>query len=207
MLPPWIRAYRLIFGLMGLVAVFYNIAHYDDANLWTHFTYESNLIAGVVLILGATILARFRSPAWWDIIRGVAFISLLLTGIVYATLLGGLYNPFTTTDHTWASSVLHQLIPIVMLLDILIVPLGPHTPRWNVVFFLIYPLVYLGLTLLRGEMTGYYPYDFLDPSEYGNGFTGVLATCGALLLVFIVIGLVIIGYSRVRRTPGILQGR
>ncbi len=205
MLPTWIRAYRLIFGLTALAAVFYNINHFDDLNLWTHFTYESNLIAGVVLVLGATVIGRYQNPAWWDVIRGIAVISLLLTGIVYATLLGGLYNPFTTSEYTWASSVMHQLMPIVLLLDILIVPLGPRTPRWSVVFYLIFPLVYLSLTLLRGHETGYYPYDFLDPNEYGNGYAGVLTICGALLLAFIVVGLAIIGYSRVRRSPGSMQ--
>lgn len=205
MLPIWIRAYRLIFGVMAFIAVFFNINHYNDPNLWTHFTYESNLIAGVVLILGATVFGRYRNPAWWDVIRGLAVISLLLTGVVYATLLDGFYNPFTTSEHTWASSVMHQLIPVVMLLDILIVPLGPRTPRWNVVLYIIFPLVYLSLTLLRGHETGYYPYDFLDPGEYGNGYTGVLTICGALLLAFIATGLAIIGYSRVRRTPGRLM--
>ena len=205
MLPSWIRAYRLIFGLTALAAVFYNLNHFDDPKLYSHFTYQSNLLAGVVLVLGAIVFARYQNPAWWDLIRGIAVISIMVTGIVYAVLLEGVYNPFTTSEFTWASSVMHQLIPIVLLLDLIIVPLGPRTPFSRVVFYLIYPLLYLGWFLLRGPHTGYYPYDFINPNEDGNGYTGVLITCGMLLLVFIVIGLAIIGYSRVRRTPGRLM--
>lgn len=205
MLPFWIRACRLIFGLTALYAVYYNLIRLDDPEFWNLFTNQSNLIAGIVLILGGLVFARYRNPAWWDVIRGVAVISILVTGIVYATLLGGVYNPFTTDEHTWASSAMHQLIPLVMLLDIIIVPLAPRTPRWTVVFYIIYPLAYLAWSLIRGSDTGWYPYDFVNPNEYGNGYVGVITTCGALLVVFVIIGLAIIGYSHVRRTPGILQ--
>lgn len=205
MLPFWIRAFRLIFGVTALAAIIYNLTHLDEPNFWSFFTNQSNLLGGVVLILGALVFARIRNPAWWDVVRGVALISLLVTGVVYAALLDGVYNPFTTTDHTWASAVMHQLIPIIMLLDMLIVPLGPRTPRWSVVFYTLYPLAYLGWALLNGRETGWYAYGFVNPNEYDNGYVGVFATCGALLAIFILIGLAVISYSRIRRTPGILQ--
>lgn len=207
MLPFWIRACRLVFGITALVAIVYNLRNLDEPRFWSFFTNQSNLLAGVVLILGALVFGRHRNPAWWDVVRGVALISLLVTGIVYAALLGGVYNPFTTSEHTWASSVMHQLIPIVMLVDMIIVPLGHRTRRWSVVFYLVYPLTYLGWALANGSDTGWYPYDFVNPNEYSNGYVGVIVTCGALLAVFVLIGLAIIGYSRVRRTPGILQVR
>jgi hypothetical protein len=205
MLPFWIRACRLIFGITALVAIAYNLTHLDEPNFWSFFTNQSNLLGGVVLVLGALVFARLRNPVWWDVTRGVALISLLVTGIVYAALLGGIYNPFTTTEHTWASSIMHQLIPVIMLLDMLMVPLAPRTPRWTVILYILYPLIYLGWALLNGSEAGWYPYGFVNPNEYDNGYVGVLTTCGALLAVFVLIGLAIIGYSRVRRTPGYLQ--
>ncbi|MCO5219186.1 MAG: Pr6Pr family membrane protein [Thermomicrobiales bacterium] len=201
MIPAWIRAYRLIFGLAALIAVTWNLQHFNDPDFWKFFTNQSSLLAGVVLVLGALLFAKFRNPFWWDVIRGVAVIAMLVTGIVYALLLDGIYNPFTTSDHTWASSVMHQLMPIVMLIDILIVPLSPRTPRWSVGFYLIYPLTYLGYFLITGRNTEWYPYDFVDHRTYDNGYTGVFITSGALVLVFVLIGLALIGYSRVRRIP------
>lgn len=202
MLPIWIRGYRLIFGLIALIAVFWNLQHLDDPYFWNFFTNQSSLLAGIVLILGATLFMRIRNPEWWDIVRGIAMISMLVTGLVYVTLLDGFYNPFTTSDHTWASSVMHQLLPIVMLIDILIVPLAPRTPSFTALVYPIYPLFYLGWFLIRGSQNGWYPYDFVDHRTYSNGYTGVAITCGALLVAFIVIGLSIIWYSRQRRIPG-----
>lgn len=205
MLPLWIRAYRLIFGLTVLFAIYYNLTELNDPKFWSMFTNQSNLISGVVLIVGSTIFPKHHNPAWWNVIRGVAVISILVTGIVYATLLGGIYNPFTTEEHTWASSVMHQLIPIVMLLDVIIAPLGPRTPKWTVVFYLIFPLGYLGWFLISGNANGWYPYDFINPNEYESGYTGVAITCGGLLLAFVVIGLIIIYYSGLRRAPASIQ--
>ena len=205
MLPSWIRSYRLLLGVFALWAIFWNMREKNDQYFWNFFTNQSGLIAGVVLVLGAFFFAKNTNPEWWDIMRGIAVISMLVTGIVYALLLGGLYNPFTTTEHTWASSVLHQLLPIVMLLDILIVPLGSRTRRWTAFLYPVYPLTYLAWFLVRGNQNGWYPYDFVNHTTYANGYTGVAITCGGLLIVFIVVGLGIISYSRMRRMPMALE--
>lgn len=205
MLPAWIRLYRLLFGVLAIYAIIWNYLDKDDPYFWNFFTNQSSLLSGVVLILGAVLFARIGNPEWWDVVRGTAVIAMLVTGIVYAVLLDGLYNPFTTTEHTWASSVMHQLLPVVMLLDILIVPLGPRSRYWTAFLYPIYPLIYLGWFLYRGEQNGWYPYDFVNHTTYANGYTGVAVTCGALLLVFFIIGLGIISYSRVRRIPPALE--
>lgn len=201
MLPTWIRLYRLFFGTLAIYAIAWNYLELDDPKFWNFFTNQSSALSGTVLLLGATFFARIQNPRWWDVIRGIAFISMLVTGVVYALLLDGLYNPFDTSTHTWASSFMHQLLPIVMLLDILIVPLGHRTPRWTAFIYPLYPLAYLGWSLYRGDQNGWYPYDFVDHTTYSNGYTGVATTCGALLVAFIVIGLGIIYYSRWRMFP------
>lgn len=198
MLPTWIRLYRLFFGTLAIYAIVWNYLELDDPKFWSFFTNQSSVLTGIVLLLGALVFARVKNPTWWDVIRGIAVISMLVTGVVYALLLDGIYNPFDTSEHTWASSVMHQLLPIVMLLDILIVPLGHRSPRWTAFIYPLYPLAYLGWFLYRDD---WYPYDFIDHTTYSNGYTGVATTCGALLLVFIVIGLGIIAYSRWRRFP------
>ena len=201
MLPIWIRLYRLVFGIIALTAVTWSYFDSDDPYFWRFFTNQSGLLAGLVLVFGAVVWAKFRNPQWWDVARGIAVISMLLTGVVYAALLDGLYNPFTTTEHTWAASVLHQLMPIVMSLDILIIPLGHRTKRWTALLYPLYPLVYLGISLDYGDRNGWYPYDFIDPTTYDNGYVGVSTTCAALLVAFIIIGLGIITYSRWRMIP------
>lgn len=201
MLPGWIRFYRFIFGAIGVAAIIHNRFTYaDDPHFWETFTIQSNIVAAIVLLLGATVFAQRNPPIVWDVIRGSAVIMMLVTGIVFATLVGSFYNPLQTTE-LWSSSVMHQLIPVVMLVDLLIDPLHPRTPWWRVIFFLIFPLAYLGWALWNGNRTQWYPYEFITPSAYGNGMVGVLTLCAGLLGVFIVIGLLLIAYSRLRRAP------
>lgn len=198
MLPGWIRLYRLAFGILAILAVFRNYVTLDNPNFWRLFTNQSSLIAGVVLVLGALVFMRRKPPLAWDVIRGTAVMMMLTTGVVYAALLGGLYNPFGDA-HPWPSSVMHQLLPIVMVIDILVVPLHRSVPMWAMSFFTIYPLAWLGVTLVYGADSGWYPYDFLDPAE-GGGAVGVAITVGLMVIGFLIMAAVIIRLGKVMRT-------
>lgn len=199
-LQGWIRLYRLAFGMLALIAVSKNYVDLDETHFWHFFTNQSSLLSGIVLILGATLFARHRSPLAWDVIRGTAAMMMLLTGVVYAVLLDGVYNPFDGS-HRWPSSVMHQLMPVVMLLDILIVPLHRTVPMWSMSFFSIYPLGWLGFTLWYGNDSGWYPYDFLDPAEAG-GWNGVGITIGVMVAGFLLLAALLIALGKVVRTRG-----
>jgi hypothetical protein len=203
MLPGWIRVYRLAFGIIALVAVFRNSIQLDEVHFWRFFTNQSSLIAGTVLILGGLVFTRRQAPPGWDIARGTAVLMMLITGIVYAALLGGLYNPFDGS-HRWESSVMHQLMPIVMLVELLMVPLGRRVPMWSMALIIAYPLIWLGYTVPYGRETGWYPYDFLDPAENG-GAIGVTITLAVLIAFFLAVAALIIGLGRLLGRGGGLQ--
>lgn len=194
-LPPWVRFFRLIAGVLALIAVWRNrVEHHDDPYFFDYFTNQSNIIAGIVLILGGYVFARRNAPRWWDYIRGSAVMMMVTTGAVFALLLGGLYNPFGDA-YPWWDSVLHQLIPIVMVVDLLIAPLGRRVAWWAIGIFMVYPLAYLGLALVRGADSGWYPYDFMDPDQNG-GYAGVATTIGMLTVGFLLISAAVIVFSR-----------
>lgn len=193
-MPGWIRLYRLVFGVIALVAVIMNWIQLNDPNFWRFFTNQSGLIAGTVLVLGAMTFTHRRPPLWWEVIRGSAVLMMLVTGLVYATLLGGIYNPFDGS-HRWQSSVLHQLIPLVMVADMLIAPLDRRVPMWTISFFALYPLAWLGYTMASGARSGWYPYNFLDPAQNG-GAAGVALTILVLITIFLLIAALIIRLGR-----------
>jgi hypothetical protein len=198
MLPGWIRFFRLTFGILAIISVFKNYIDLAEPHFWHFFTNQSSFVSGVVLLLGATLFSRQRSPLAWDIVRGTAVMMMLMTGIVYAALLGGLYNPFNG-EHPWPSSVMHQLLPIVMLLDLLIVPLHRSVPTWSMSLFTVYPLAWLGFTVWYGTGAGWYPYEFLDPA-LGGGVTGVAVTIAAIVVGFLAIAAFLLRLSRAMRT-------
>lgn len=110
----------------------------------------------------------------------------VLTGLVFALLLDGIHNPITDPFLHWQDTVFHQVLPLVMVADLVIVPLDRRVGREAFVLFALYPLGYLLYSLGRGETTGWYPDRFMDPDTIGryapvSGWAGVALTNGLLL--------------------------
>ncbi|MGB3329120.1 MAG: Pr6Pr family membrane protein [Thermomicrobiales bacterium] len=180
----WVRAYRLIAGLAGLVTIVSLLSTSPHVgNFFSFFTIQSNLIAVVVLLVGAVVLPR--PSVGWDLIRGGAAIYMMLTGVIYNTLLVGLEDSLDTTA-PWANAMVHTIIPIVMAVDFLLIPLS-HRLRWReALVWTVYPLAYLAYSLIRGPIVDWYPYPFLDPRRDG-GYPQVAAMCVAILIGFLAV--------------------
>ena len=155
-----------------------------DGSLAQHlsfFTNQSNL-AFALLLLAGTALSRRRRPPWWDDLRGAATFYLVMTGIIYALLVAPL-DELLRWDIGWTGIVLHRLAPVAALLDWLLSPQRRTPSARRVLGWLTYPIVYLVATWLRGGVTGWYPYAFLDPTA--SSWPQVLATTGVVLLAFL----------------------
>lgn len=177
-LPAWVRAYRLCFGALAIWAVIQDFIdqgrhkpEFVPANFWSLFTNQSNLIAGTVLIIGALLPATIAYSHGWDMMRGSAVMFMTTTGVVYATLLGGLFNPLDGS-HSWMNAVLHQVTPIVMIIDLFLEPPATRLTFRETLVWTMYPLLFLGYSLIRGPVVAWYPYDFVDPDAVG-GYGGV----------------------------------
>ena len=168
-------AYRVAFAVLTLVAIAVQAADLAGrgvlvpANFLSYFTIQSNLIAVAVFLIGAARWRAAPSPTW-DLVRGQALFVMTVTLVVFALLLSG---RDVDTAIPWVDLVVHRLMPIALIVDWLIDP--PVQPiafrtslRW-----LGYPLVWLGYTLVRGALTGWYPYPFLDPAHGGYGSVAV----------------------------------
>ena len=192
--PYWTRAYRAVFAALAVAAI---IVKYplDGDSLVTYlskFTVESNAFGAAVLLGGALLAPRITGTIAWDGVRGAAAMYLLTTGIVYGLLLQGFDNPFTSGRH-WTHTVLHQLMPIVIVLDLVVRPFA-HRLGWrDALRWTVFPILYLVYSLVRGAIIGWYPYDFIDPSEVG-GYGGVALyalgiSAGFLAFAFLILWL------------------
>lgn len=209
-LPIWIRLYRVAFGALALWAVYdKRQASPFSTHFWDFFTNQSGVVVGVVLLLGGAAFAQREPPLWWEYLRGAGIVVAVLTGVVFAVLLDGLYNPITTTPRFWQDTVFHQVLPLVMLADLAIVPLHRRVGRAALVIFPLYPFAYLLYCLRLGESTGWYAYRFMDPYAIGryapvSGWAGVALTNGVLLLGVLLLTVAMIRFSRWRRTAPLL---
>jgi len=156
---------------------------FSPVNFFSYFTIQSNIIAAIVLAYFA-----FR-PTDESVlavrIRGAATLYMATTGIVYALLLSG--NPAAVAiTLPWVNAVLHQIMPIYMVVDWIVQPSQRRLGFKDSLLWLIYPIVWLIYTLPRGAITGWYPYPFLNPAKAG-GALGVTAYVIAITIGIIAI--------------------
>lgn len=127
------------------------------------FTIQSNILSGIV----SAQLARdpSRDGPVWRAVRLAALFGITVTGIVYATVLAAIHEPNGWRE-TAANAIFHYVVPIGMVLGWLL--FGPR-PRIaaSVGWALLWPVLWFAYTLVRGEVTSWYPYPFVDVTTHG----------------------------------------
>ena len=192
---------RLLLGVLTLVAIASQLAIHvrmgaNVVNFFSYFTNLSNLLAAGILLLTAKTRVR---PAWIDRARALSAMNMAVVGIVFTLLLRsedlGALQP-------WVNFVLHDLMPCVVVLDWLLDPPSIRLGSRDLTQFLVFPAAYLAYSLLRGALTGWYPYPFLNPARVG-GYGGVTVYAVGITVIFLVVGwtLVTLGNRFGRNRP------
>jgi hypothetical protein len=63
--------------------------------------------------------------------------------------------------------------------------------------WLVYPIAWAVVTVVRGELDGWYPYPFLDPANGGYGQVAIVIA--AITLAFVVLALLVASAGNARR--------
>lgn len=158
-----------------------------------YFTILTNLLVAVclssILLNPGSSLGRFFSRP--STITAIA-LYIFIVGLVYNTIFRFIWEP--TGLQKWVDEALHVIIPLLfVILWLLFIPKGSlkwiHPFRW-----LIYPAIYLVYALLRGALSGFYAYPFINVME--SGYNRVLLNSAGLMLVFIIIGFLFVGIDK-----------
>jgi hypothetical protein len=153
--------------------------------LFSFFTIQSNLF-----VLGTSIalaLSIHRDGKVWRVLRFDALLGIIITGLVYETILAPLVDP-----QGWALVAtigFHYIAPWATLVGWLV--FGPRPwMGWRVMAAaFIWPLLWLVYTFVHGAVTGWYPYPFLDVDTIG--FADSVRNSAVVLLIGIVIAAVL----------------
>ncbi|HJP81832.1 MAG TPA: Pr6Pr family membrane protein [Candidatus Saccharimonadales bacterium] len=191
---------RLLFGSLTLIAIVTQAIYLQQNgvlnpfNYLGYFTNLSNIVAGVILVISALYLMRRRKPSVKDdLIRGAATLYMTITGLIYVTLLSGedlgLLMP-------WVNIVTHIILPLYVLVDWMYQPPLSRLRVKQIAVWLVWPIVYVTYTLIRGSITGWYPYPFLNPDKV-EGYGGVFIYCIAILAVSMLLGWLLVKLSNV----------
>jgi len=120
-----------------------------------------------------------------------------VTGAVYNLLLRG-GAPGDYVGPQWPNEVMHVWIPLFILVDWLLAP-GRPAIRWATLWLVLsYPVVWAGSTLIRGAVTGWYPYPFLEPTG-PSGYLSVVEYIVGLSVFIVALACAGIALSRRHR--------
>ena len=161
-----------------------------DAPVWWwlagYFTILTNL--GVAGLMTATAFGHTPSPR----MQGGLVLSIVMVGLVYHAILARLWSPRGLA--WWADQGLHTAVPLVMLTWWLGCGDRRITLR-DLPFWLIWPAFYAAYALVRGALTGFWPYPFLDAAQLG--WLQVAVNVAGMVLAFATLGLGLIALARV----------
>lgn len=184
--PKAVAALRSGFGLLVLAAVGTQLvlhvrSGYNIVNFFSYFTNLSNLFAAVVLLMGAR--ATFsRRDAPGELARAIAVVNMTVVGVVFAILLR---NVDLGDLRPWVNTVVHYLMPCVVVIDWLLLPPKARLGLKPLLLVLVFPVLYIGYVLVRGSLVNWYPYPFLNPLNVG-GYGGVAMYVVGIALAFVV---------------------
>ncbi|MGG9960489.1 Pr6Pr family membrane protein [Ferruginibacter sp. SUN106] len=160
---------------------------------FSYFTVESNILLALCFTMvykkGITDKGNFFARA-----------NTLTAAAVYICIVALTYNLILRFQ--WAPTgltrvpdeLLHLIIPVIYLVFwFKFVP--KQNIQWSTILpWTIFPLVYLGYSLLRGPMAQWYPYPFLDVIKLG--YSKVLINSAGVCAVFVAFAVLFIGIAK-----------
>lgn len=149
-----------------------------------YFTIQSNLL---VAVMAAGLVANPRRDGrLWRVLQTAAVLGITLTGVVYFALLRPLLDLHGA--NAVADNLLHLVVPVLVIVGWLLFGPRPRLDGRTAWWSLTWPIAWLAVTLVLGELRDWYPYPFIDVSEHG--YARVLLTSlgvTALFLLFVTV--------------------
>jgi hypothetical protein len=159
-------------------------------NYFSFFTILTNLLVALVLTFSGRVQPTnfFCRPS----VQSTAAVSIAIVGIVYSLVLRNLWDP--EGMQKIADIILHDAIPMLYVLYWVLFVRKDDLKFSGVTSWLAYPGIYLVYTLIRGAITGRYPYHFLDAAQLG--YPRVAINIVILLVAFLGVSCLLLAIGR-----------
>jgi hypothetical protein len=134
------------------------------ATLWAlleYFTILTNVLVAIVFFAIA-FTGPERCPA--NVVAGTT-LAIALVGVTYYLLLHGLAE--LSGGSQVANTLVHLVTPVAVPLYWLALAVKGRLGWRDPLLWAIYPLVYFFYALVRGDLSGKYPYPFMDVLQLG----------------------------------------
>lgn len=156
---------------------------------FSYFTILTNILVALYFTYQAIAKKNekhiFNRPATLTAIT----VYITVVGLVYQVVLRNAWQP--TGLQKIVDELLHTIIPVLVIIYWLLYEQKSVLRHRIMAKFLLYPLMYLTFILVRGQLSGFYPYPFINVSELG--WSQSLINIVALFGVFFILAIFYVG--------------
>ena len=183
--------------ILQFVLILQNRVHSVSETLIQFFSYYT-ILTNILVACCFTTVAMKRAPGKHAFFADPGVLAAIA---VYITIVGGVYNLILRV--LWAPTglqflvdeLLHTVVPLVYVAFWLILAAKARL-RWsNIYYWLLYPLGYFIAILIRGALSGFYPYPFINVTKLG--WPQVIVNSALVTGSFILLSLLVIFLSRI----------
>ncbi|MEZ0163244.1 Pr6Pr family membrane protein [Kineococcus sp. LSe6-4] len=168
----------------------------------SYFTSQSNLL--VLLAAVSLVLDPARDGRLWRVVRLDALLGITVTGLVFGAVLAPYVHP--TGLAWWVNAGFHYVSPVLAVLSWVLFGPRPRIDGRTFAWAFAWPVGWTVITLVRGSVTGWYPYPFLDAGALGYG-TALRNVGFVVLLSVALLSLFRVLDHRLRPRPGAVAPR
>ncbi|MBD1394498.1 Pr6Pr family membrane protein [Mucilaginibacter glaciei] len=205
---PYIKTYRVCAGIIGLLALLGVALQFCTAipaflangrtlagslvEFFSFFTIQSNLLVAISLFITSVTPIRknqfFNQPS---VVTAIT-VYISIVSLVYNLLLSQLANYKGMAK--LGDELVHLIVPVLVIVYWLTAVLKDKITWKDTIRWLWYPAAYLVYIFIRGALSGFYPYFFLDAAKFG--YPKVLVNIVVLMLVFFCFSIFYVAIAR-----------
>jgi hypothetical protein len=203
-----LAALRLVIGVGLIGSVIWQVTDrianeiFRPFEYFAYFSIVTAIVAGLFLITTSFgLLLDIEDTKWVEIARLSMAVALIVVGVVYHALLADVANDVRDGDYAWPvlpNQIIHTFAPILAAIEYLISIKAYRIRLRAFLLVAVFPLTWLVLSIIRGTMTNWWPYWFINPNGEA-GLFGMLSYIAAITVFFLVLGVSVLGVKQLLR--------
>ena len=173
--------------------------NFRPGEYFAYFSIVTAIVAGLFLVATGVGLVRNQEDSKRIEIARLSFtVAMIVVGVVYHLLLADAPGDVRDGDYVWPvlpNEVIHTYGPILIVIDYLLSHKAFRLKLRAALWVAVFPLTWLVFSVIRGLVTNWWPYWFINPNEEG-GVPGMLTYIAAITSFFLILGFLVLGIKK-----------
>jgi hypothetical protein len=173
--------------------------NFRPGEYFAYFSIVTAIVAGAFLVATGVGLVRNQEDSKRIEIARLSFtVAMIVVGVVYHLLLADAPGDVRDGDYVWPvlpNEVIHTYGPILIVIDYLLSHKAFQLKLRSALWVALFPLTWLVFSVIRGLVTNWWPYWFINPNEEG-GVPGMLTYIAAITSFFLILGFLVLGIKK-----------